>query len=150
MDVPAKTSEKIAELYGESSAPSIRTDLAALLDRYADLSRPSAAERLSERDVMLITYGDSLHQTGKPPLNTLNLFAEQRLKDLVSIIHILPCFPYSSDDGFAVSDYRQLNPDLGEWHHLEQLADTFNLSFDLVLNHASSRSEYFRGFLRMI
>ena len=147
MDVPAKTSEKIAELYGESSAPSIRTDLAALLDRYADLSRPSAAERLSERDVMLITYGDSLHQTGKPPLNTLNLFAEQRLKDLVSIIHILPCFPYSSDDGFAVSDYRQLNPDLGEWHHLEQLADEFNLSFDLVLNHASSHSAYFRGFL---
>lgn len=148
MDLPAQTVDKIARLYGSPAAPQITRDLAALLDRYADLPRAAGADFLTERDIMLIAYADSLHQTGKQPLNSLNLFAHQRLKDIISIIHILPFFPYSSDDGFSVIDYRTVDPDLGDWRHIRQLAREFQLSFDLVINHASARSRYFRNFLK--
>lgn len=101
----------------------------------------------SERDVVLITYGDTLRATNEQPLGTLHRFAKARLADAISAIHLLPFFPYSSDDGFAVCDYYAVDPTIGDWEMVERCGDDFDLMVDFVLNHISSRSRWFSDYL---
>ncbi|MCA9015500.1 MAG: sugar phosphorylase, partial [Planctomycetaceae bacterium] len=101
-----------------------------------------------QRDVVMITYGDSLLTEGQPPLETLLQFSEAFLKETINGIHILPFFPFSSDDGFSIIDYRQVNPKLGNWKHITAIADKFHLMSDLVINHCSSQSEWFQQLKR--
>jgi sucrose phosphorylase len=99
----------------------------------------------SQNEVILITYGDSICHPGEKPLVTLNRFLEN-LQDTITGVHILPFCPYSSDDGFAVIDYLQVNPEIGDWSDLEAIAAKFDLMADLVLNHISSKSGWFEQF----
>jgi hypothetical protein len=108
---------------------------------------PSTHERFSERDVVLITYADSLRQEGQSPLQTLRQFAQDHLNDTVSTIHLLPFYPYSSDDGFSVQDFYAVNPTSGDWDDIAALSDQFPLMFDAVFNHMSAQSDWFRRFL---
>lgn len=101
---------------------------------------------LDHTDSILITYGDSFIRAGQAPLVTLREVADAYLQPL-SAIHLLPCFPYSSDDGFSVIDYYQINPELGDWGHIEDLAKDRDLMFDAVVNHMSKESKWFQGFL---
>jgi glycosidase len=103
---------------------------------------------LTERDAILITYGDQVRKPGMPPLQTLAYFCERHLAGLVSGVHVLPFFPYSSDDGFAVIDYRKVDAALGTWEDVARLGASFRLMFDAVVNHVSARSEWFHAFLR--
>ncbi|WP_432695963.1 sugar phosphorylase [Marinobacterium sp. YM272] len=108
---------------------------------------PAPHENLwSEKDVLLITYGDSLLRKDKKPLETLKRFLHERLHDSISAVHILPFFPWSSDDGFAVINYAEVNDALGEWADVESIAGEFDLMSDLVINHCSSRSLWFENF----
>lgn len=100
----------------------------------------------SERDIITITYGDSIRENDKPPLETLGKFLREELLEVVNGVHILPFFPYSSDDGFSVIDYTQVNDSLGGWEHVEALGNDFNLMADLVVNHCSARSRWFDNF----
>lgn len=100
----------------------------------------------SERDCLLITYGNSIREPGSKPLDTLQAFLHNRLQDVFSAVHILPFFPHSSDDGFAVIDYTQVDPELGNWENINALAAHFKLMADLVINHVSSQSLWFRNF----
>jgi sucrose phosphorylase len=100
----------------------------------------------SEKDVALIAYGDSIKSGSKAPLKVLDDFIRTRLGDAVSIVHVLPYFPWTSDDGFAVSDYLRVNPDLGDWSDLEKLSQDYRIMSDLVVNHCSSTHEWFQQF----
>ncbi|MEE8429916.1 MAG: alpha-amylase family glycosyl hydrolase [Candidatus Desulfatibia sp.] len=104
----------------------------------------------SEKDVFLITYGDTLNQKGEVPLRTLHKFAGKQFKDVFSTIHILPFFPFSSDDGFSVMDFFTVNPELGVWEDLKPLGENFKLMFDLVLNHVSAQSTWFQNYLEEV
>ena len=104
----------------------------------------------NERDVVLITYGDSITSLFRSPLATLREFALHHLARAVSTIHILPFHPWSSDDGFAVKDYRKVDEALGNWEDVQALREHFDLMFDWVLNHVSSRSDWFRSFRNCI
>jgi sucrose phosphorylase len=73
------------------------------------------SEKWNEKDVVLITYGDSIKTEAETPLRTLHNFLNKNLKEQLSVVHILPFFPYSSDDGFSVIDFRKVNPELGDW-----------------------------------
>lgn len=106
------------------------------------------AELWNENDIALITYGDSILKSGEIPLNTLKSFSNQKLNGLINIIHILPFFPFSSDDGFSVIDFEQVNPELGNWNHVDDISKDFKLMADLVINHTSSKSEWFQNFLK--
>ena len=66
------------------------------------------------------------------------------------IVHILPFFPYSSDDGFAVMDYYTVNPSLGDWADIQKIAGRCRLMADLVVNHTSSRTRWFENFKKGI
>ncbi|WP_099239434.1 sugar phosphorylase [Synechococcus sp. BDU 130192] len=108
-------------------------------------------ELWDQSTALMITYGDSLYQpnadNGPNPLQVLLTFLRERLQGVISGVHILPFFPYSSDDGFAVIDYRQVNPQLGSWQDIEAIAKEFEVMADLVINHVSSESDWFRQFL---
>jgi sucrose phosphorylase len=94
----------------------------------------------------LITYGDMVREPDRPPLASLGDFLEAHVGDVMNTIHILPFYPYSSDDGFSVIDYLEVDPALGEWDHVERMRHSFRLMFDAVLNHISASSEWFAGF----
>jgi len=104
--------------------------------------------QLTERDSILITYGDQLRSPDETPLQTLAAFCEQSLRGVVNGIHILPFYPWTSDDGFSVVDYRQVDPALGAWEDISALGDGFRLMFDGVINHISSQSDWFQAFLK--
>ena len=101
-----------------------------------------------QRNVIMITYGDSLLREGEHPLETLLHFSQEYLSDTINGIHILPFFPYSSDDGFSIIDYHEVNHHLGDWDDINAIADKFQLMSDLVINHCSSQSEWFEQFKR--
>ncbi|MBP7689744.1 MAG: hypothetical protein KA765_17635 [Thermoflexales bacterium] len=103
---------------------------------------------MTQRDALLITYGDQLREANVSPLRTLADFCEQHLMNVVSGIHILPFYPYSSDDGFSVIDYTEVDPALGDWSDVARLGEHFNLMFDGVINHISAQSAWFQAFLR--
>ena len=67
----------------------------------------------TERTACLITYGDGIRRRGEAPLHTLAGFLDEHVGDVVSDVHLLPMFPWTSDDGFAVVDHRAVNPALG-------------------------------------
>lgn len=100
-----------------------------------------------EQDVMLITYADQFRETGKPTLTTFSRFYQQHLQSLFPLVHLLPFFPWSSDDGFSVIDYHQVDPQCGDWQDVARLHQETRLMFDFVCNHMSSRSAWFRHFL---
>jgi sucrose phosphorylase len=100
----------------------------------------------TENNVQFITYGDSILKEGEKPLVTLDRFLEQHLRDTLTGVHILPFFPYSSDDGFAIIDYLKVNPELGEWEDIQRISGKFNLMVDLVINHVSSKHVWFEEY----
>ncbi|MBM7068785.1 sugar phosphorylase [Actibacterium sp. 188UL27-1] len=102
----------------------------------------------SERDAMVITYGNSLQDGQHKPLDLLHDFLHNHLKGVINGVHILPFFPYTSDDGFAVTDYRAVNPVLGDWADIGRIGSEFLLMSDLVLNHVSSQSVWFNEYLQ--
>ncbi len=105
------------------------------------------AERFSEQDMVLITYGDIVESDGGTPLATLLKFIDACNQGAINTIHILPFFPYSSDRGFAIVDFRQVDPKLGTWNDIRSTKQRYDLMFDAVLNHVSARSELFREYL---
>lgn len=102
----------------------------------------------SEQDIIMITYGDSVLAENEKPLVTLHDFINRYLQDHINSIHILPFFPYSSDDGFSVIDYSAVNQSLGDWEDIEAIAGEKRLMADLVINHCSSRSLWFDNFIK--
>ena len=101
----------------------------------------------SEKDQWGICYGDSILDEGTPPLAVLDTFLQSYLGDAISGVHVLPFFPWSSDDGFSVIHYREVNSELGEWAHIQTLASHYDLMADLVLNHVSRESLWFVDYL---
>lgn len=134
-------------IYPEQDASQLAHRLLDIMELKAECQKPPLHESVWDQDeVFLITYGDSLQEEGVAPLKTLEKFYSKELKNIINGVHILPFFPYSSDDGFSVIDYKQVNDGLGEWEDIESLSGQCNLMADLVINHCSSRSRWFDNF----
>lgn len=102
----------------------------------------------SEKDSVVITYGNSVMDGQHKPLDLLSDFLRRYLADAITGVHILPFFPFTSDDGFAVTDYEQVNSTLGDWADINRIGDHFRLMSDLVLNHMSAQSKWFNEYLQ--
>ena len=162
----ARMRQRLRYLYGDERGDAAHRELLHLLDAFPKRPRTrQPGETFAEQDAILITYGDTFlpgDGAGLPlsrgrergsggegsPLAALRAFAERHLSGLVSTIHILPFFPYSSDYGFSIKDYEQVNPELGDWPDVEALGQTFPLMFDFVANHCSAEGPWFQAFLR--
>tara|TARA_R110002072_G_scaffold140765_9_gene285253 strand:- start:15387 stop:17135 length:1749 start_codon:yes stop_codon:yes gene_type:complete len=108
------------------------------------------ANHWSEKDAIMITYGDSLLMEGEKPLHTLEHFLDNYGEGILNSVHILPFFPYSSDDGFSVMDFTSVNESLGDWDDIETIAHKYRLMSDLVINHCSAKSQWFQNFIQQI
>lgn len=147
-----KLYDHIAFIYGQDRATVIHQRLIRQLNRFNALfprqTQSARNNRVTERDSVLITYGDMIQHNGTRPLQTLGAFLQAHLPAFISTVHILPFYPYSSDDGFSVIDYRQVNPELGDWEDIASLGEHFRLMFDAVVNHISAQSMEFQGYLQ--
>ncbi|WP_417535089.1 sugar phosphorylase [Methylophaga sp.] len=101
-----------------------------------------------QTDIVLITYGNSVKKEGEAPLKTLYRFLNNEISGYINGVHILPFFPYCSDDGFAVMDYYEVNKALGDWEDIEAIASDYRLMADLVINHGSSSGTWFKNFIK--
>ena len=136
----------LLSLYGTTMPADLPERIHRLLEGYRSRIKPRDGG-LSERDSILITYGDQVQRANEMPLQTLKIFCESYLPGVVSGIHILPFYPWTSDDGFSVVDYRQTDPALGSWDDITSMQN-FRLMFDGVINHISAQSGWFQKFLQ--
>jgi sucrose phosphorylase len=141
-----KVSHLADKIYGEKNGQLALGRIEALIEKYK-VQKSKKDSYFSQEDVVLITYGDSLKKDGEAPLATLHEFANQYLKGAVSNIHFLPFFPYSSDDGFSVMDFFEIDPELGSWKEVAAIGQDFELMFDYVVNHYSSKGQWFQNYL---
>jgi sucrose phosphorylase len=160
LEIPPQTRQRLlatlSVLYGEEKAAACYPEVERILQVHAAHKTPAILEhesqfnpvdRFTERDVVAITYGDLIHSPGQRPLIALRHIFEEVFAGTFNVVHILPFFPYSSDRGFSVIDYEEVDPKLGTWDDIQRLGDTHRLMFDGVVNHVSSRSHWFREFL---
>ena len=78
----------------------------------------------------------------------LKHFLDDYLHQSISAVHILPFFPFTSDDGFSVLNYSSVNESVGDWDDIEAIAKNYSLMADLAINHCSARSQWFENFLK--
>lgn len=147
-----KLFEHVKFLYGDEGAQEVFNNIMELLNNFKRdhpvFTSSKRLKQINEENVILITYGDMVKETGEQPLKTLGRMLKDHLVDQISSVHILPFFPYSSDDGFSIIDYRKVNPDLGTWDDISEINQDFQLMFDAVINHCSTQSAMFQGFIK--
>jgi len=149
LNVSVNLSSHLTFLYGTDSAPQLLVRVEKLIAKYRVQTRSALRDgKLTERDSILITYGDQVQAQNPSPLQTLNLFCKEYLIGIVSGIHILPFYPWTSDDGFSVVDYRKVDSALGDWEDISSMQSHFRLMFDGVINHISAESDWFKAFLQ--
>lgn len=136
----------LSDIYGAATGQAAFERLQPIIEKFTGHKRKKE-QFFSQDDVVLITYGDTLQRQGQAPIATLHEFADNYLKGAISTIHFLPVFPYSSDDGFSVMDFFQINPELGSWENVTDIGRDFELMFDYVVNHFSSKSQWFDNYL---
>jgi glycosidase len=158
--IPPKARKKMLArltfLYGKKKAKAWMPELERILkvhyahkpEKLIEKEKDDDPKKLfTERDLVLITYGDIIKSKKYTSLQTLHKFVKKYNRGAVNTLHILPFFPYSSDRGFAVVDYNQVDPNLGTWQDILEMDRDYKLMFDAVLNHCSSRSDMFKEFL---
>src|SRR3972149_2626388 len=138
----------LAYLYGAETAEATLPRVLERVRRHAGRIAVPGRTGWSEQDALLISYANQVRQPGETPLRTLADFCRRHLTGLLSGVHLLPFYLSSSDDGFSVVDYRQVDPACGTWDDIAGLGKCFRLMFDAVVNHVSSQSAWFRAFLR--
>ncbi|PFN98753.1 alpha-amylase [Bacillus sp. AFS076308] len=141
-----KIEEKLKSIYKEEYQESFLDQFRALIEQW-EKEKWDKIEAPSEKNVYLITYGDSIFEQGKPTLETLHQFLKKEVQDTITDVHLLPMFPYTSDDGFSVVDYNEINPELGKWDHIKNMSSDYRLMYDFVANHISKSSEWFQGYI---
>ena len=122
------------------------------------LERPEELRRLDERREGDPEWFQSQEMVGV--VLYVDLFSDQlaKLKDNIpyfkklglTYLHLMPLFATrhgENDGGYAVSDYRSVNPDLGTMGELDELASVLrnegiSLVLDLVFNHTSDEHEW--------
>ncbi len=137
----------LKKIYGAKTGNLAFNNILPIIEKFPARKGRERGGYFSQEDVFLIAYGDTLKKKGERPLETLYKFAVRQFKDVFSTIHILPFFPFSSDDGFSVMDFFTVNPELGTWEDIRRLGRDFQLMFDLVLNHVSAKSTWFQNYL---
>ncbi|MDA8646748.1 sugar phosphorylase [Porticoccaceae bacterium] len=147
-----RISQHLTKIYCDMSEPAIK-QLAFELIEIMDVGQQPTMSRSSksqwdERDIIAITYADTILEHRKKPLVALKHFLDSYLKNTVSAVHILPFFPFTSDDGFSVLNYSSVNESVGSWEHIETIAKDYHLMADLVINHCSARSQWFENFIK--
>ena len=146
-DFSEKVKKYLFEIYSNDlSKKQINNLYLDIKSIFTEVIKDKKKELWSEKDVLLITYADSIIKKNQKNLITLSNFLTKYCKEF-TYVHILPFFPFSSDDGFAVEDYKKIKKEHGSWNDLNKITRSFKIMVDLVINHCSSRNKLFKNFL---
>ena len=140
-------SRHIEFIYPHSNSSTLVEKICESFDISPTTENKSERDYWDENDSFLITYGDTILSEDKHPLQNIHKFLGDYLEKAITGVHILPYFPFTSDDGFAVSDYRAVRADLGDWEDIKDIGENYRLMSDVVINHASTSHEWFNQFL---
>jgi sucrose phosphorylase len=143
---PHTIKERLNVLYNDQDAAAAYEGIKDMINRYRETIR-STEYHLSEKDAILITYADQVQSPAQPPLETLHQFLSKNIQCVINSVHLLPFYPFSSDDGFSVVDYKEVDPHFGSWREVEAMGEDFRLMFDAVINHVSQFSNWFTRYL---
>jgi sucrose phosphorylase len=138
--------KRLHRLYPEEIAQRAVNDIIDLIFKYKQRIE-SQEYHLSEKDIILITYGDQVNRDHEPSLKTLNDFMNKYLHGVINSIHILPFYPSSSDSGFSVVNYSAVDPHMGSWREIDSISSNYRLMVDGVINHTSQFSDWFQAYL---
>jgi glucosylglycerate phosphorylase len=156
-DKKLKIYEKLEFLYGKERAGICTVEIMKMLEAYitGDIKGEQGVSPvhkdetgINESTIVLIAYGDQITDENKAPLKCLEEFLNRHLKGITSHVHILPFYPYTSDDGFSVVDYQQVDPELGDWSNIRDISSNYKLMFDGVINHISAKSDWFQKYIK--
>lgn len=146
-NVNAKIKKHINHIYGESFSDAHLNVLLTKLEKVAVNITEKRKSGWDEKDVVLITYADQFSAKGEKALPVFTRFYNEWLSRTFSHVHLLPFYPWSSDDGFSVIDYHEVAPETGTWRDVAELKQSASLMFDFVCNHMSAKSEWFANYL---
>ncbi|SAD75620.1 sucrose phosphorylase [Enterobacter cloacae] len=146
----AKIKELINLIYGESFSEAQRKVLHKNIGKAASVITEKRKAGWDEKDVVLITYADQFSAKGEKALPVFTRFYNKWLSHSFSHVHLLPFYPWSSDDGFSVIDYHEVAPETGTWRDVAELKQSTSLMFDFVCNHMSAKSKWFANYLKQI
>jgi glycosidase len=144
--IRSQIQDKLNRIYGEEVGKSTFDQLEEILQPIRQ-SLPNTLD-VTEEDVILICYGDHVQSADKSSLQALYEFLSSHVSPTINSVHLLPFYPWSSDDGFSVIDYYEVDPEIGTWDDIRAFTPNFKLMFDAVFNHISSKSEWFQKFLK--
>ncbi len=138
--------ESLEFIYSQEDSDKAYEKVLDLINKY-NKSVKSVPYYLTQKDIIIITYGDQVFQHGKTPLSTLYRFLNDYVQDVINTVHILPFYPYSSDDGFSIVNYKGVCPLKGSWKDIENIRKSHRIMFDCVINHMSQLSKWFNNYL---
>lgn len=144
----AKINKLIDLIYGETFTDTHRKVLFEKIGNAASLITEKRKSGWDEKDLVLITYADQFSATGEKALPVFTRFYNKWLSHSFSHVHLLPFYPWSSDDGFSVIDYHEVAPETGTWSDIAELKQSTSLMFDYVCNHMSAKSQWFANYLQ--
>ncbi|MEM7551489.1 MAG: alpha-amylase family protein [Bacteroidota bacterium] len=150
-------SQKLQHLYGNRLHNGfVPKFLNTILDFYNDRSeslRKMDIHReedpewfLSNKIVGMMLYNDLFADNLKGVTQKIDYFQELGV-NFVHIMPILECPEFNNDGGYAVSNYRNIDPRFGTFKDLEKLISEFKkremlMALDLVINHTSDEHEW--------
>lgn len=142
----SKSFELLGVIYKDEALKRAERIFSSLYERW-QAQRIRRETVLSEKDVILIAYGDSIISEEDKPLKTLKRFLDKHCREEITNVHLLPIYPSTSDDGFSVANYRQIDEKLGDWDNIEELSKDYGLMLDAVVNHSSKSHHWFKACL---
>ncbi|MGO0617204.1 sugar phosphorylase [Leclercia adecarboxylata] len=145
--VNAKIKSLINFVYGESFSEAHLKVLLEKIDNAGSVITGKRKAGWDEKDIVLITYADQFSAPGEKALPVFTRFYNEWLSRSFSHVHLLPFYPWSSDDGFSVIDYHEVAPEMGSWRDVAELKKSASLMFDFVCNHMSAKSKWFENYI---
>lgn len=142
-----KIEQLIRLIYGESFSLGHYEILSENIKNAKNLITGTRKSKWDEQDVVLITYADQFQKNDQNALPILTRFYNCWLSPYFSHVHLLPFYPWSSDDGFSVIDYHRVATKTGEWGDVAEIKKSTHLMFDFVCNHMSAKSQWFENYL---
>ncbi len=146
-NVNAKIKSLINFVYGESFSEAHLKVLLEKIDNAGSVITGKRKAGWDEKDIVLITYADQFSAPGEKALPVFTRFYNEWLSRSFSHVHLLPFYPWSSDDGFSVIDYHEVAPETGSWCDVAELKKSASLMFDFVCNHMSAKSKWFENYI---
>lgn len=149
-NVNAKIKSLINFVYGESFSEAHLKVLLEKIDNAGSVITGKRKAGWDEKDIVLITYADQFSAPGEKALPVFTRFYNEWLSRSFSHVHLLPFYPWSSDDGFSVIDYHEVAPETGSWCDVAELKKSASLMFDFVCNHMSAKSKWFENYINQM